>query len=335
MIDGLLHLGGLLRKLRLLPLVAALALSGCGQSAQDDGPTLRVGDQLQTLRSVLTAAGEDKPTDYRVQWSNFLGGPGVIAAETGGSVDLGWMAETPLVFAQAAGSPVKVVAVSRGQQEGASNIALVVAANSPIRTVADLKGKKVGYMPGTITQYLVARLLDDEGLSLNDVTPVKISSFSNASLDRGVVDAFTTGEPMLTQGLNEGRIRVLAYGGQPHTPGFGYLVASDAALADPKRAALIGDFVSRVARATRWQRENVEKAAPVLAKTYKVSPQVAEQVLRRTPIRYTPIDGSIVAAHQEEADLFHKLGLIRSRVDAAKLYDNRYDKQVADAENAP
>jgi sulfonate transport system substrate-binding protein len=211
----------------------------------------------------------------------------------------------------------------------------VVAANSPIRTVADLKGKKVGYMPGTITQYLVARLLDDEGLSLNDVTPVKISSFSNASLDRGLVDAFTTGEPMLTQGLNEGRIRVLAYGGQPHTPGFGYLVASEAALADPKRAALIGDFVSRVARATRWQRENVEKAAPALAKTYKVSPEIAEQVLRRTPIRYTPIDGSIVAAHQEEADLFHKLGLIRSRVDAARLYDNRYDKQVADAENAP
>ena len=324
---------GVFRTPRLLVLVMAAFLSACGQSSGDELPVLRVADQMHALQSALSAAGEDKPTNYRIQWSNFLGGPPIIAAQTGGSVDLGWMAETPLVFAQAAGSPVKVVAVSRGIRPGSSNIALVVGADSPIQSVADLKGRKVGYMPGTVTQYLVARILDNEGLSLDDVTPVRISSFSTATLHNGTVDAFTTAEPQLSQGLADKVIRVIAYGGHPHTPGFNYLVASDAALADPQRAALIGDFVERTARAIRWQRENVAQAAPVTARTFNVSPQLAEQILKRTPARYNPIDSSIVAAHQQEADLFHKLGLIRARVDAGKLFDNRFDEQIAQVEH--
>lgn len=320
---------------RLLTFLSVAVLAGCGQSGGDDLPVLRVADQMHVLQSALSAAGEDKPMNYRIQWSNFLGGPPVIAAQTGGSVDLGWMAETPLVFAQAAGSPVKVVAVSRGLRPRSSNIALVVAADSPFHSPADLKGKKVGFMPGTITQYLVARVLEDAGLSLDDITPVRISSFSTGTLQNGTVDAFTTAEPMLSGGLADGSIRVLAYGGEPHTPGFNYLVASDAALTDSRRAALIGDFVARTARAVRWQRENVARAAPVTAKAFNVSPELAAQILTRTPVHYTPIDSSIVDAHQQEADLFHKLGLIRTRVDAAKLFDNRFDKQVAEVEHTP
>src|SRR5690554_5745834 len=62
--------------------------------------TLVAADMLDHLRTLLAAAGEDKPEDYDLKWANFAGGPSVIAAATGGSVDVGWMAETPLVFSQ-------------------------------------------------------------------------------------------------------------------------------------------------------------------------------------------------------------------------------------------
>ncbi|TCM20458.1 sulfonate transport system substrate-binding protein [Novosphingobium sp. PhB165] len=317
-----------------LALSSVALLAACHSSSkQDEQPTLRVADQLHTLQSAIGAAGEGQPKSYQIQWSNFIGGPAVIAAETGGSVDLGWMAETPMVFAQAAGSPVRVVAVSRGLKPGTSNIALVVAANSPIHSVADLKGKKIGYTSGTISQYLVARLLDQAGLNFDDITSVSLSGISTAVLDNGTVDAFTAAEPMLTQGIEAGKLRVLAYGGQPVTPGYGYLVASEAALADPKRAALIADFVERTARSVKWQRENVDKAAQVSAKAYNVTPALAGQILRRMPLGYTPIDASIVAGHQQESDLFHKFGLIRQRVDASKLFDHRFDALVRTVEN--
>lgn len=320
--------------LGLLALASAILLAGCGgQTQKDDIPTLRVGDQVQRLQTLLAEAGEDKPGNYRIDWSNFLGGPLVIAAETGGSVDVGWMNETPLVFAQAAGSPVKVVAASRNLDPASSNLALVVAADSATRAAGDLKGKPVGMLVGTITQYFVARYLESAGLSLKDIKPVQLASLSSASLEHGVVVAYVTAEPQLSQQLASGKVRVLAWGGEPYTPGLGYLVASDAALADPKRAALIGDFVARVARATRWQREHMDKAGAFTAKLYKTTPEIAEAILKRTPARYVPIDPSIAAAHQSEADLFLKLGLIAKRVDASKLYDNRYDKVVAEADN--
>ena len=86
--------------LRLLALASFALFASCSHHASE--PTLRVADQLKVLQAALAAAGEDQPSAYRIEWSNFFSGPPIIAAETGGSLDLGWMAETPTVFAQAA-----------------------------------------------------------------------------------------------------------------------------------------------------------------------------------------------------------------------------------------
>jgi sulfonate transport system substrate-binding protein len=132
--------------------------------------------------------------------------------------------------------------------------------------------------------------------------------------------------------LKENQVRVLATGGEPLTPDFYYLVVPDAALADPKRTAVIGDFALRVARATRWEREHIAEAAPAIAHAYNVPPTIAAEVLRRAATKYVPIDSSIVAEHQEEADTFQKLGLVRVHADAGKLFDRRYDPLIAKAE---
>ncbi len=321
---------------RALALGATLALAGCGNG--NDPSTgeveLRVADQLQGLQSVIAAADENRPDDYRIEWANFVGGPPIIAAQTGGSIDLGWMAETPLIFAQAAGSPVKVVAVSKSTTPEGSAFALVVKPDSPIRSVADLKGKSVAYMQGTVLHYMVARLLDEAGLSLKDINSVQVTGLGPGLLEQGSADALTLTEPYLTQLLDEGRVRVIATGASV-TPGFTYLVASDAALSDPGKAQAIGDFVARAARATRWQRENVAEAAPALAQIYKVTPELATQIIERSPSGFVPIDDTIIAAHQQEADLFRKIGLIRSPLNAAAIFDHRYDDVVAAQEDTP
>lgn len=314
--------------LRALVAGTLLSLAACG-GAPESGTTIKIGDQLHALKSSLEVAGENRPTDYKIEWANFVGGPPIIAAQTGGSLDVGWMAETPLIFAQAAGSPVKIVAVSKTVDGGGSPYALVVKPDSPIRTVADLKGKSVSFMKGTVLHYFVARLLDQQGLSLKDIQPVQASGFGTGLLDKGSADAITIGEPYLTQALDAGKVRVLASGAPPNTPGFFYLVASDAALADPAKAKAIGDLVARAARATRWQRENPAKAAPALAKRYNVNGAVAEKIIRRAPASYTPVNDAIIAAHQDEADLFFKEGLIRKKLDVSTIFDKRYDAIVA------
>lgn len=314
-----------------LGLAALLAACGPQKAKEAARPVLHAGDQLFQLQATLSAAGEGKPAGYAIQWANFIGGPPLIAAQTGGSVDVGWMMETPLVFAQAAGSPVKVVAVGRMADPKASAFALVTSPNSRIRSVADLRGRSVGFMPGTITQYFLARLLAQAGLPMSAIHEVHLNGPSADLLGRGTLDALVTTDPYLTQLLDQGKVRVLARGGEPLMSEMRYLVVSKAALNDPARAALIGDFVERVVRATRWQTEHPAAAAPTFAKVDNVTPAIAEAVLRRSPVRFAPIDQTVIDDQQREADFFHKLGLTTA-VDASKLYDHRYDARVIQAE---
>ncbi|MDO7835636.1 ABC transporter substrate-binding protein [Sphingobium sp. HBC34] len=323
-------------KIRLLLVGLMLTLGGCGAGGGDAQQTvLRIGDQVHGLETLLKATGEDRPTGYRIEWSNFLGGPAVIAAQTGGSVDVGWMYETPLVFAQAAGSPVKVVAAARPVTPGASSVALVVRPDSSIRSVRDLRGRKVGLMPGTVTQYLVVRLLEREGLSLSDIRPVTLGSVSPAMLDNGTIDAAVTVDPYLSQMLLSGKARVLASGGAPLTPDLQYVVASDKALADPARAKAIGDLIARIGRALRARQADPDKAVPVYTKALNLPAPVIGQYLRRAPARLAPIDKAVVADQQVLGDTFLKIGLIRKPNDAARLFDHRYDALVREQENIP
>lgn len=326
---------------RVLAAGALLALAACGAGAPqgaDGKVVLCVGDQLGVIKATLDSAGEGQPADYTIQWSNFTAGPPIIAAQTGGSLDVGWMAETPLVFAQAAGSPVKVVGVSRpsdkpGERQGFA-YALVVLPDSPLRSVADLRGKAVAVRSGTVLQYMLARQLAQAGLGLNDVKTLEVTSLGTSLLDKGAADAQTVNEPFLTQMLETGKVRVLAPGGPPVTPGFGYVVASDKALADPKRAKAIGDLVVRLARANLWQNAHAAQAAPALAKIYRTDPRIAQRIIERTPSVFAPIDGTVIAAHQQEADLFHKEGLIRNRLDAGAIFDTRFNPLIPRVEDS-
>ena len=82
------------------------------------GVTINVADQFKQYETVFAATNALKGAPYTVSWSQFVGGPPIVAAETGGSVDLGDMAETPTIFAQAAGDPVKVVAAPGVEAQG-------------------------------------------------------------------------------------------------------------------------------------------------------------------------------------------------------------------------
>jgi sulfonate transport system substrate-binding protein len=305
-------------------------LGGCGGHSNSGQVVLRVGDQMHGLETLLQAAGEDNPGDgYSIQWSNFVGGPAVIAAQTGGSVDVGWMYETPLVFAQAAGSPIKVIAAARPVRPGTSSVALVVPVGSPIHGVPDLRGRSVGYLRGTVTQYLLVRLLEQAGMSLTDIRSVNLTTLSTALLENGTMDAAVTVDPYLSQMLADGKARILATGGEPITPDLQYIVASNRVLDDSSRAAALADFITRVARSMRKRQEQPDAEAPFYAKTLGFPIPIIEQYLKRAPARFTPIDRDVIGAQQTLADTFFKLGLVSRQTDAAQLFDHRYDALVA------
>jgi sulfonate transport system substrate-binding protein len=297
------------------------------------GVTLNVGDEYGTFQGPLEASGELKNVPYTISWSTFLSGPTVTAAEVGGSVDVGEMSDPPPIFAQAAGDAIKIVGAQEPLNPATeSSFAIVVQPTSPIRSLKQLKGKNVSLLNGTILQYIAIRALQKAGLNYSDITPVNVSppSAGAAALEKGSVDALVTSlaaaEGLVQQG--QGRILVTGAG---LSRSLNYVVASQSALQNKQKAAAIGDFLGRLAKAQQWVNAHPGIYASTYAKNNSVPLSVAQTVVTKVPLAYVPITQPIKSAQQSEAAIFHQQGIISTQLNTNAEFDTVFNSLVTKA----
>jgi NitT/TauT family transport system substrate-binding protein len=76
-----------------------------------------------------------------------------------------------------------------------------VVAKKEIKSLAELKGKRVAFMEGSVAQFYLNYLLKREGLSEKDITPVNMTTGdAGAAFVAGRVDAAVVWEPWLSKG---------------------------------------------------------------------------------------------------------------------------------------
>ena len=69
----------------------------------------------------------------------------------------------------------------------------MVPKGSPVRSVADLKGKRVGYVRATTAQYFLLKMLHQHGLNWNDIQPIDLGINAGlTAMQSGAVDAWAT-----------------------------------------------------------------------------------------------------------------------------------------------
>jgi sulfonate transport system substrate-binding protein len=300
------------------------------------GVTLNVGDEEGIFEGPRQASGLTKGTSYTVNYSTLVGGPAVVAALAGGSIDIGEMSDPPVIFAQAQDEQVKVVAAQEPEDPTKqSNFAIVVKAGSPITSVKDLKGKSVSLLNGTILQYIAIRALQKAGLSYSTIDPVNVNppSGATAALENGSVDAVVTGLAVADGLVTSGQGKIIATGAGL-SRSLNYVVASDAALATAKEAAAISDYVQRLAKAQEWVLVHPSAYAPIYGKYNGITTTVATKVLKQLPIIYTPISNTIKKAQQSEANIFFTLKLIPSKLNTNLEFDTSLNSKVAEADEA-
>ena len=107
------------------------------------------------------------------------------------SVDFGMFGIAAATLGAAAGEPIVVIA-------GACNkgMAVISKKDGDIASIKDLKGKKVAIWPGSTQEVFILDRLRMEGMSVKDITPVRVSfSEMHIALARGDVDAYVGAEP--------------------------------------------------------------------------------------------------------------------------------------------
>jgi NitT/TauT family transport system substrate-binding protein len=76
-----------------------------------------------------------------------------------------------------------------------------VVARKEIKSIAELKGKRVAFMEGSISQFYLNYLLKQQGLTEKDVTPLNMTTGdAGAAFVAGRVDAAVVWEPWLSKG---------------------------------------------------------------------------------------------------------------------------------------
>ncbi len=109
-------------------------------------------------------------------------------------VTTGCGSQIPPIFASPAnnGGNFKIIAIRKGTT---LNQELIVSpqAKENIKTVADLKGKKVGYVKNTTAQYFLYKMLSEAGLKWTDIDALPMSTSDGLSaITTGDIDALAS-----------------------------------------------------------------------------------------------------------------------------------------------
>lgn len=316
--------------------VLGLLLTGCVSRQQNTGasqaPTtvplnelsglvLQVGDQKGGTESLLRAAGALDNLPYQIAFSTFTSGPPQIEAATAGKIDFAITGNTPPIFGAASNAKVKVVSAYNG---GGVGDQIIVPADSPIQSVSDLRGKSILVGKGSSAHGNVLGQLDKAGLTPADVKLVFLQPADALSaFQAGQGDAWAIWDPFTAQAEQQLKVRSIAQA-KGVTNGYWFGVASDAALADPKRNSALADLLVRFAKAAKWAQDHPEEWAEKYAAAVGLDPKAAEVSQGRSLRLPTALSDEVIASEQKIADLFAKSGQIQSAPDFSKWVDRRY-----------
>ena len=293
------------------------------------GTTLRIGDQLDYLKTVLKLAGEDKDFPYKIEYSAFVGGPPMLQAFQAGALDTGFVGSTPLIFAQAGDQAIKAVA-GWASQNGSYRL-VTAPGHHDIAGWKDLKGKKVAFQQGTAGEAALLQALDGVGLKLSDITPVNLPQTQiAAALQGGSADAGLSIEPLTSVYLKANPTAAKVDVAKQITDRSSFVIATEKALDDPGRSAALADYVARVVRSFHYlQTHQQQLAYAVYVKQYGLSPAEAAAIIKENgTTSFVSLPGDIVPAQQRLADLFQAAGEIPTEVDVATEFDTRFNALV-------
>ncbi|SDB14902.1 sulfonate transport system substrate-binding protein [Pseudobutyrivibrio sp. YE44] len=148
--------------------------------------------------------------DVEVTYTEFESGPPENESFAAGQQDIGVMGNVPSILGKASGQDRVYLGIS---ENGEKTEVIIVPEASDIKNVADLKGKKIGLVVGSICENLVYNVLKTEGLTLDDVELVNLAtSEQQAALAAGQVDAVATWQPTVAKLTADGSNRRLIDG---------------------------------------------------------------------------------------------------------------------------
>ncbi len=188
-------------------IAASFALTAGATSAFAADQVIKVG--TLKLMHGITPYFYDKftPPGYKIEVIPFetpTDGKNAVVTK---SVDFGTYGLAAATLGGAAGEPVVIIAAQCNR-----GMAVVARADSKINTIKDLKDQRVGILPGSTQEVVILDRLKQEGMTIKDIKPVRVSFSEMASaLERNDIDAFVGAEPGPSIAVGKGVGKIVEY----------------------------------------------------------------------------------------------------------------------------
>ena len=198
----------------LLSLCLLVLAAGCGSNdSKKDTPKEKTKVSLGMLRLTSSAPlfiamdkgfFAEEGIEIEPQW--FDAAHPIAVSTASSKVDVGATGITASLYNMAAnGQKLGIVADKGREQKDYSSSALLVTTdnyNAGVKSLKDLKGKRIGItQKGSTFHYMLGRMLETQGMSLNDVEIVPLSKLSAvmAALESKQIDGCILNEPNITK----------------------------------------------------------------------------------------------------------------------------------------
>lgn len=198
----------------LLSLCLLVLAAGCGGNDSKKGtPKEKTKVSLGMLRLTSSAPlfiamdkgfFAEEGIEIEPQW--FDAAHPIAVSTASSKVDVGATGITASLYNMAAnGQKLGIVADKGREQKGYFSSALLVTTdnyNAGVKSLKDLKGKRIGItQKGSTFHYMLGRMLETQGMSLNDVEIVPLSKLSAvmAALESKQIDGCILNEPNITK----------------------------------------------------------------------------------------------------------------------------------------
>jgi len=262
-----------------LALLAAVCAAGCGRAPEAPPPpqkiTVAFTDQPQcALVHIAVAQGYFRAEGLDVTPLMHTYGKAALASVLEGKADIATAAETPIMFSILKGEKVLVLANIVASN---SNNGVLARRATGIAGVADLKGKRVGYTPGTTSDFFLSSLLTARGIARSEVREVGLRPEQmQAALARGEVDAVSTWHYPLTQIRRAlGADAIIMHDRDIYTETFNLVARQEWALANP---VAVQRFLRALIAAEQFARRQPAQAQAIMAAATKVEPDLVREV---------------------------------------------------------
>ncbi len=291
-----------LTKAQRLYLLILIALAGCQKN-----PAQNVQEPLQkvtfaytwqpqsTLAHVAMVKGyfKEEGLDATPLMRTF--GKEALQTVLDHQADFATVAETPIMFSVLKGDQIFVIA---NIESSNSNNAVVARRDAGIKTASDLKGKRIGYTPGTTSDFFLDSLLTANGLTRKQIQPVVLrpEQMQDAILT-AKVDAVSTWNYLLTQIKQQlGANGTLFFDQEIYTETFNIAVMQEFVRNNPET---VRRFLRALIKAEKFVSQNPEAVQVILAERTKIDLGLIKEVWKNFNYHVT-LDQTLLITLEDE-----------------------------------